>query len=578
VSPVLLDTLELGDRLGSGGQGSVHQVRNRKINDRWAVAYKEYNAAAQDAADIDALTAMVELIPALPSSTAEWLCTMAAWPAALVERQGRITGFLMRTVPDEFYFDYRGFDGKATHKLTTAEFLLNNDSYARSIGLRVDERQRLRLLADLAAKLSRLHTLGIAVGDLSPKNLLFTAGARPSCFLIDCDAMRINGRSVLPQAETPDWQVPAGEEKGTPSSDAYKLALLAVRVFARDQTSRDPAVLPAAAEPKLAELARAALSGQAGDRPPPGEWAEYCLNAASSPHLVITSVATGPPGAPAAGNSAAGNSAAGNAATAASGQAVKPAGGGLTPRAQRVMVAATVAVLALVVIVVVAVNSGGHAVAHATSAPPTYTYATPPDPTPSDSLPPATPSPSPASDPNSKGTDLTPFTVGSLLPDSFTDSEGDNFTLVSSGPASCIESDQTSTVQGILNKYNCVSQMDGSYTNDAGTILVSVEVMPLSDTSAAQGAQDAIKQAGFHAGDLGLWCPKSGTGSVCDSRNFYPATKYGYYGYSYRYFMNADAIWINLSQDTSSSAYAPLQAASKAALLAAGPQNYPGNP
>jgi serine/threonine protein kinase len=570
VSPVGYDTLVLGACLGSGGQGTVHRVLNRKINSRWPVAYKEYNAAAQDLVDIDALTAMVELIPALSGSTAEWLCTMAAWPAALVERQGRISGFLMRTAPDEYYFDYRGFDGAVTRKLATAEFLLNSDSYTCSIGLYVNERERLRLLADLAAKLSRLHTLGIAVGDMSPKNLLFTSGSGPSCFLIDCDTMRINGRGILPQAETPDWQIPAGEEKGTPSSDVYKLALLAVRLFARDQTSRDPGVLPADAEPKLAELARAGLHGHPGDRPALGEWAEYCLSAASSPQLVITPRVDSAPGTTATAD---------NSATAVG----KPTGSGLTARARRVIGAAAAAVLAVVVIVAVASNHGGQPGVNPTSTS-TSTFSassTPSDSSapPESSAPPAPPS-TPVSDPDNASTDLTPFTADALLPSDFTDSAEDYFTRRSANQASCIVRDQNSTVQNILTQNNCVSLMAGSYVNDAGTILVSVEVMRLTDVNTAQQVDIAVKQAAadgdIHAGDLGFWCPQSGTGSICDSSYFSAATKAGEYEYSHRYFINAEAVWINLSQDQSSSAEDPLQVAAVAAVQAAGPQNYSG--
>lgn len=574
------DTLVLGDRLGSGGQGTVHRVLNKKINGRWPVAYKEYNAAAQGAVDGDALTRMVELIPALSGSTAEWLCTTAAWPAVAVERQGRISGFLMRTVPDEYYFDYRGFDGKAARKLATAEFLLNDDSYAFSIGLSVDERERLRLLADLAAKLSRLHTLGIAVGDLSPKNLLFAAGSGsgPRCFLIDCDAMRVNGRSVLPQAETPDWQIPAGEERGTASSDVYKLALLAVRVFARNQASRDPAVLPVAAEPKLAELARAALHEQGVDRPAAAQWAEYFLSAASSPKLVVTARVGGPSGTPTAAT-----------ATAAQGRAGKPARTGLLATVRQKIAVAAVAVLAVVVIAVAA-NSGGHGAANSAAAASTSSYSTPPDtpsnsasssPAPPDFSTPSEPSATPTSDPRNASTDQTPFTAGALLPSSFTDSDGEHFTWRSTGPESCVTKYQTGTAQNILSQYNCVSQMAGSYTNDTGTILVSLEVMPMADEQTAQQVDNAVMQAvndgDMHAGDLGSWCPLSGVGSVCDSSYFNAATKWFEFAYEYRYFLNADALWINLSQDRSSSAEEPLQAAAKAAVLAAGPQNYTGS-
>ena len=566
MTPVDHDALMLGDRLGSGGQGAVHLVLNRQINSRWPVAYKEYNAAARDSVDIDALTAMAELIPALPGATAEWLCTTAAWPAALVERQGRISGFLMRTVPDEYYFDYRSLDGTVARKPATAEFLLNSDSYTASIGLYIDERERLRLLADLAMKLSRLHALGIVVGDMSPKNLLFAPESGAGCFLIDCDAMRLNGRSVLPQAETPDWQVPAGEEKGTAGSDAYKLGLLAIRLFARNQTSRDPGLLPAA-EPKLAELASAALLRPAGDRPAPGEWAEYCLSAAASPELAIT---------PATDNTArdAETAAAGPFAAVARGQAAKS---GLSARARQAIVAvAGVAVLAGVVIAAVAANSGGHTAADTGPASPSPSYSyTPPD-TDSPTDPPSTPAP----DPSSASPSPTPSTAPALLPSDFTDSDGESFTMVSTGPESCITKYQNATVQNILTQYNCVSQMVGSYVNDAGTILVSIQVMPMTDESTAQQVDSAMQQAAadgdLHSGDMGLWCPKSGTGSVCDSNYFSAATKEGWYGYTSQYFLDADAVWINLSQDTSSSAEDPLQAAAKAAVDTTQSQDYSG--
>jgi hypothetical protein len=536
-------------------------VLNRKINGRWPVAYKEYNDDVRDAADMGALKAMVALIPALPGPTAEWLATIAAWPAAMVERGGRVSGFLMRAVPDEYYFDYPGFGGRVTRKLATAEFLLNDDSYASSIGLHVDERERLQLLADLAAKVSRLHALGIAVGDLSPKNLLFaagTAGSSPSCFLIDCDAMRINGRSVLPQAETPDWQVPAGEEKGTPRSDAYKLALVAVRLFARDQASRDPGVLPAGAEPKLAELADAALNGPAGDRPAPAEWAEYCQSAAASPRLVIT-----PPAAPAPAS---------------------PARGGLTARAWQALVGgvAAVAVIVLVVVAATSGNGGKAALGSATTTTPAYTY-TPPDSTvPTDSPVPTEVQTTPASDPNSASTDLTPFTYSALLPESFTDSNGYTYTLESTSAEQCVTSNQTSTVQNILSRYGCTKQMTGSYVNSNGTMLVSVQVMPLSDQGTAAELDSAMSQAksdgDLHAGNLGDWCPQSGTGSVCNNSGFGAATKEGSYTYNARYFINADALWINLSQDTSSTYEGDLETAATAAVTNAGPENYSGNP
>ena len=562
MNPIDRDSLNLGERLGSGGQGVVYRVLNRKINGRWDVAYKEYNPSIQGELDFEALRAMVELIPTLPGSTAEWLCTTAAWPAALVERDGRGSGFLMRTVPDEYHFDYTGFDGTVARKLATTEFLLNDDSYTSSIGLYFNEHMRLFLLRDLALKLSRMHELGIAVGDMSPKNLLFTAGDRPSCFLIDCDAMRLNGRTVLPQAETPGWQIPPGEERGTPSSDAYKLALLAVRMFARNQSSRDADALITAAEPRLVELARTALLGPQGDRPKPDEWTEYLLEAARSPDLVITpraSIASAKPQ-PATANTAS-----------ASGWT------GLSQQMRQLWgVVVAVGILAIVVAALV-IPHHGHPQGQADQNP------SPADSPSSTSAEPTTEPPStPSSDPSSESTDQTPFTADALLPTEFT-ATGRHFTLGGSGAASCISRAQSDTVQNLLTRYHCIRQMSGTYTDEDGKMLVAVEVMPMTDESTAQQLFDAVKSAvhahDIYSGNFGFWCPHSGTGSsACHSSRFSAAAKTGSFTHSYRYFVNADAVWTNLSSDTSSKYEKQLTAAAEAAIDNAGPDNYSGHP
>ncbi|HEU5354985.1 MAG TPA: hypothetical protein VFU65_11010 [Actinocrinis sp.] len=274
-------SLDLGDRLGKGGQGSVHRVRNQQINQQWPVVYKEYLPAVLPSVRIDALRQMADLVPSLPYADGIWLAGETSWPAALVEKQGRISGLLMRAVPDEFQFDFRtlGASGE-TRKLANVEFLLNPDAYVANIGLRISERDRLRLLAAIAGTLDRLHGLDIAVGDLSPKNLLFSTSPETKCFVIDCDAMRLRGVSAMEQVETPGWQIPRGEEKATRHSDAYKFALLAVRMFARDQTTADTGPLGRISA-NLEQLARDGLRDDAARRPPPGGWIDELKIAAS---------------------------------------------------------------------------------------------------------------------------------------------------------------------------------------------------------------------------------------------------------------------------------------------------------
>ncbi|WP_405009890.1 hypothetical protein [Kitasatospora sp. NBC_01539] len=356
-TPVEFAALTLGAELGRGGQGSVHQVRNKRINESaaeggWEVVYKEYAPAVLPQVDSAALAAAVALPGRLTGEQGRWLCEKTAWPATVVRRGGQTCGFLMRAVPDRFHFTLRTLaaGNQGPPRLATLEYLLNEDAYVAGIGLTVTDQDRLLLLADLATTLDRLHRFGVTVGDLSPKNLLFTLTPRPECFLIDCDAARTDLATVLPQAETPDWHVPAGEERATRHSDTYKLALLAVRLFARNQSTTDPAAL-AAIDPALGALAHASLGTDPAARPAPATWAEQLASASGSlkpGNRPRTSGGTkrNPPGGPAIPRPPVGNGggSAGPAATGGTGT------GGAAARAGKVLaaVAATVALLLLV--------------------------------------------------------------------------------------------------------------------------------------------------------------------------------------------------------------------------------------
>jgi serine/threonine protein kinase len=196
----------------------------------------------------------------------------------------------MRMVPDAYYFGYQTQSLGTRRQLADMAFLLNPDRYISNSGLSVSDRDRLHLLASVAQVLSRLHALGVTVGDLSPKNLLFSLSP-PGCFVIDCDAMRVRGESVLAQVETPDWEIPAQEERATPASDAYKFGLLAIRLFARDQSSYDWGPL-SLISPEVARLAQESLRTDPSARPSPAEWLP-ALQAAS-----VTANATASPSAP----------------------------------------------------------------------------------------------------------------------------------------------------------------------------------------------------------------------------------------------------------------------------------------
>ena len=237
-----------------------------------SMVFKEYKT--QTLADIDftALAAMPALVEdSLSYAEAERLVSVAAWPCALVEDTARSTGFVMPAIPEEFFIPLTTVKGVSK---ITAEFqhLLNHSSVVAARGIDIDDAQRYSLLREVASGLAFLHKHGVCVGDISPKNLLFSLTPDAAVYFIDCDAMRVNGVSALRQVETPGWGVPAGEEFATVYSDTYKLGLLALRLLAGDHDVKNPHRLPATTPDLLRQIITDALTKQPHGRPLPEAW------------------------------------------------------------------------------------------------------------------------------------------------------------------------------------------------------------------------------------------------------------------------------------------------------------------
>lgn len=279
VRRVEMSSLTLGPVLGTGGQGRVNAVSGFLIDGKWPAVLKTYTGAGS--VDYQALEKIVAFPDQLHHNDRDWLLGISSWPWAIVTDNGVPRGFLMREVPDVFKFSFATVTQGVQARLSNVEYLLNPDDYVSRAGISISEKDRLNLLSALAQTMSRLHALGVVVGDLSPKNLLFNLNSYSSCFIIDCDAVALRGRSALPQVDTPDWEVFDGEEKGTEASDSFKFGLLAIRLFARDQSSRDVTAL-SALSPDLGQLARRSQDLSAASRPSPGGWADAIQTAAAA--------------------------------------------------------------------------------------------------------------------------------------------------------------------------------------------------------------------------------------------------------------------------------------------------------
>ena len=266
------DALGTLTKLGQGGQGIVYQAPKAKTKFADAMVFKEYKPHARGDVSFDALSAMPTLVEdTLLYHDGQGLVSISAWPCALVETATGPTGFVMPAIPDSFYVDLTTVKGISR---TTAEFqhLLNPRSVLTARGITITDEQRYQLLREVAKALAFLHRNGVCVGDISPKNLLFSLNPRPAVYFIDCDAMRVNGVSALPQMETPEWEVPAGEELATIHSDTYKLGLLALRLLIGDQHTKNSQQLPSTTPKLLRQLITDTLTNEPHRRPLPEAW------------------------------------------------------------------------------------------------------------------------------------------------------------------------------------------------------------------------------------------------------------------------------------------------------------------
>lgn len=260
-----LGQLEVGHELGDGGQGKVFSLPTQQV-------LKTYHEHMRGDLRPEVLTDLIQMSGALTCNgmhVQQW----AAWPQARVTAQGRVIGFLMPRVPDDFWIQVGG-----KYRLASLSYLACEPKPVWGHVSLPNDLDRLAILARLAAVMEALHQRGLVIGDLSFNNVLWSASPI-GVMLIDCDGVhKEHGPTAMPQADTIDWGDPlGGTAPPDQDRDRYKLSLAVVRVLAR-QLSATPgdarkltlAVPKDRLESILDLFDRAA--GPRGSRPAAAEW------------------------------------------------------------------------------------------------------------------------------------------------------------------------------------------------------------------------------------------------------------------------------------------------------------------
>lgn len=276
-----IERLQIGQlsKIKEGAQGVVFHAPS--VTSRYAASmvYKEYKPNVLADCDGEALAAMPNFLESLSYVDGARLISLSAWPCVVVESHSVTVGFVMPAVPDEFFTDVVAVKG-SSKVIAGFQHLLNPAHVLAQRGIELSDEQRYALLQAMVSALTFLHQIQVCVGDISPNNLLFSLSPAPAVYFIDCDAMRVDHRSVHPQLETPGWEVPTKrEELGTPQSDIFKLGLLALRLLVGDQDTRDPRHLPESTPALLRQAIAETVGRPAGRRPPLSAWT-YALTRA----------------------------------------------------------------------------------------------------------------------------------------------------------------------------------------------------------------------------------------------------------------------------------------------------------
>jgi DNA-binding helix-hairpin-helix protein with protein kinase domain len=200
----LYQPLRLGQRLGTGGEGSVSEIEGRP--ELAAKIYHEPPSAEK-----------AEKLVALSRLSNEQLSKFSAWPLDVLRDypDGEIIGFVMK----------RFAQAEEVHALHSPKSRLQKFPEASWAFL-------LYVATNIARATATIHKHGFVIGDLNPKNILVTRQA--TVHLLDCDSFQItaDGKQYRCEGGFPEYTPPElqgvafRETERLPQHDSFGLAII----------------------------------------------------------------------------------------------------------------------------------------------------------------------------------------------------------------------------------------------------------------------------------------------------------------------------------------------------------------
>ncbi|GIV38880.1 MAG: hypothetical protein KatS3mg033_0680 [Thermonema sp.] len=216
--------VQLGEMLGSGGEGWIYEVNNHPT--RTSLVAKVFFSPEKAAQKEAKLRYMVQNPPESIEQNGH---PFLAWPLELLfDEQGRFTGFLMpkaRGVELEYlcsddFESYPEFQSTEWHK-----FYFSNPTVAG---------YRLRTAFNICAAVHAVHAKGYVIGDLKPGNVLLQPNGLVT--LIDLDSIQITGPQesypaavLTPENAPPESKDMTAEDFKNESWDRFSLAVMLYR-------------------------------------------------------------------------------------------------------------------------------------------------------------------------------------------------------------------------------------------------------------------------------------------------------------------------------------------------------------